>query len=407
MFVARLFDAVTDPIIGHYSDRGQANKGSRKPMIFLGGILLLPCSYFLFAPPVEVDATYFTFWYMAFYVASTMINIPYLAWANEFTVESRDKTLVFSLMALMGQGGGFIFYLLPLLPYFATTDITPEVMKVAVIVGVCLLVPGLLLALKRVPSGSRLVKPSAKSEAAKSNITALQHIQSVVVDFYYNKPFLLYVSAFMFLGIGVGMWFGMFFIFVDAYLKLGSVFAQISLWGMVCSALAIPVWYRLSLWLGKRLAWIAGMAILILVFFCTGFLEPGDSGYNALLLLNMLMFFGAGSMSVIALPMLCDVIDYGRLKDRVERSALYFSVYTLMTKMQIALGGALGMWIVSGFGFDVHASSHSGLPLLGLKISVSWGPVLFVLLAILFIMLMPLNEYRIGVVRRRLAVREK
>ena len=76
MLVARIFDAVTDPLIGYYSDRLRARTGTRKPLILLGGLLVIPCSYFLFVPPEGVGASYFTFWYMAFYLAMTIFIIP-------------------------------------------------------------------------------------------------------------------------------------------------------------------------------------------------------------------------------------------------------------------------------------------------------------------------------------------
>ena len=111
-------------------------------------------------------------------------------------------------------------------------------------------------------------------------------------------------------------------------------------------------------------------------------------------------------MGIIASPMLCDVIDYGRLKDGVERNALYFSIHALMTKVQVAIGGALGFAIIGWFGFDMQALEHSEWSLIGLWISVSWTPTGFVLLAMVFIAIMPLNENRMEIIRRRLDKRE-
>ena len=153
MLVARLFDAVSDPLIGFCSDRQRVKTGTRKPFILCGAVALAPCSYFLFVPPEGVSIAYFSFWYMAFYLALTFFFIPYMAWANEFTETSKDKTRVFSLISVVGQGSGAIFYVLPLLPYFATTDVTPEVLYVSVFLGVGFLIPGLFIALKVVPDG--------------------------------------------------------------------------------------------------------------------------------------------------------------------------------------------------------------------------------------------------------------
>jgi Na+/melibiose symporter-like transporter len=222
-----------------------------------------------------------------------------------------------------------------------------------------------------------------------------------------NKPFVLFVMTFMCLGVGSGMWFGMFFIYVDAYLKLGEEYAQISLWGMGCGVLAVPVWYRLTLLLGKRKAWLTGMTILMAVYLCASLLSPEGTGFYELFALNVVMVFGMGSMAVIAGPMLCDAIDYGRLKDHAERNAVYFSIFSLLTKMQMAIGGALGMGIAGWFGFDVLASEQTTSGLLGLHIGVAWLPAFCVVMAMVFIGLMPLNEARMVVIRKRLAARER
>ncbi|MDA9096178.1 MFS transporter [Porticoccaceae bacterium] len=50
LLIARIFDAVTDPAIGYFSDRYYARTGSRRPFVVSGLLLLIPCAYFLFIP---------------------------------------------------------------------------------------------------------------------------------------------------------------------------------------------------------------------------------------------------------------------------------------------------------------------------------------------------------------------
>ena len=57
LVIARLFDAVTDPMVGYFSDCYQQRYGSRKPIMIVGGVLFTISAYFLYVPPVEVTVT--------------------------------------------------------------------------------------------------------------------------------------------------------------------------------------------------------------------------------------------------------------------------------------------------------------------------------------------------------------
>ena len=105
--------------------------------------------------------------------------------------------------------------------------------------------------------------------------------------------------------------------------------------------------------------------------------------------------------------MLCDVIDYGCLKDGAERSAVYFTFLGIMTKVQLAIGSALGFMLVGWFGFDMQAIEQTDWSIVGLRLSVAWVPMFFVVAAMILIVKMPLTEDRIKIVRRKLKMRDE
>ena len=91
LLIARLFDAISDPMIGFLSDRFYARSGSRKQFVVCGGVLLILACYFLYVPPVDVSSVYFLGWFLAFYFAFTMFEIPHLAWASDLVSDSQGK----------------------------------------------------------------------------------------------------------------------------------------------------------------------------------------------------------------------------------------------------------------------------------------------------------------------------
>ena len=62
VLLSRLFDAISDPLVGYYSDVCYAKYGTRKPFMIAGGVVLSLAGYLLYIPPDDVSIGYFTIW---------------------------------------------------------------------------------------------------------------------------------------------------------------------------------------------------------------------------------------------------------------------------------------------------------------------------------------------------------
>ena len=116
LLFARLFDAVSDPVVGYFSDRYYRRTGTYKPFIFVGGVLFVVSSYYLYAPPDEVGITYFTLWFLAFYATWTVFEIPHISWASQLATTSTAKANIYSFRTSAIYAGLLLFYAIPLLP---------------------------------------------------------------------------------------------------------------------------------------------------------------------------------------------------------------------------------------------------------------------------------------------------
>ena len=401
LLVGRLFDAVTDPLIGYLSDRNRVVAGSRKPFVLVGGLAMLPCCYFLYTPPASADVLYFAVWFMVFYLAHTVLVIPHLAWASEITSDPENRSAVFSWFYVMSQLGAMLFYCIPFLPIFASSEITPETMRVSLLLGVIVMLPSLYLSLKYAPVGRALRANKITPKRALRNRVAL-----LLAALAGNRPFLIYMLSVLFKGLGLGIWGGLVFIYVDAYLGLGAQFSQMALLGIVASITVTPLFYRLSATFGKKRIWMFSAVSLLCGMVYTGLLRPGEARLVEILILQAFVVLGSVGYAIIAPAVLSDVIDYGQLKDPVERSAIYFSVQAFLAKAQGAVGVGLGLAVAGWFGFDVTTENQSESGTFGILLAAAWLPAAIFLLALFFIQLMPLDERRNAIVRRRLDKRQ-
>ena len=80
LFGVRLFDAVTDPIMGTLSDRTRSRFGRRRPYIMLGSLFIAIALFFLFNPPAvsaRWNTIWFAFWIYALFLFWTLVTVPY------------------------------------------------------------------------------------------------------------------------------------------------------------------------------------------------------------------------------------------------------------------------------------------------------------------------------------------
>ena len=92
LFISRLTDVITDPLVGFFSDRFESRYGKRKPFLFFGSIVLATSFYALIHP----SQTYTELWLLVFsllvYLGWSILSIPYLAWSAEITSVYHEKT---------------------------------------------------------------------------------------------------------------------------------------------------------------------------------------------------------------------------------------------------------------------------------------------------------------------------
>jgi glycoside/pentoside/hexuronide:cation symporter, GPH family len=406
LLIARLFDAITDPVIGYCADHYYSRCGNRKPFIIIGAVLFIISSWFLYVPLgfdpeqgyTRVSVGYFLGWFLAFYLAYTLFEIPHMAWGSELAGDSQSKNTVYGIRSFFLFLGSLLFFAMPLLPWFETNEFTPQTLKWSVLVAGALMLPMLYLCIKHVPNRSVL----SLTDSHHGRLSPKESPRVVLRAIFGNKPLMILTGAHICTGFGSGMWFTLLFIFVDAYLDLGQHFALVFVISFALSLVALRLWFVLAKRWGKQITWMAGMVLVVFGTIGTGLLSPETTGRFELLLCMTLALGGYGAFNIMVTSLLSDIVDYGTWKFGNDRAATYFSLYTFINKTVGALGGALGLAVAGWAGFDLTATSHSDAAIAGLRLGVAWIPVAFIVLSIVFIAQIPITARRHAIIHRRL-----
>ena len=185
ILIARLCDAFSDPIVGYLSDRHVQNGGGRKIFVIIGGAFLILSSWFLYVPYAgeprydeisvstisDVSSLYFFFWLLTFYISYTLFEIPHLAWGSRLGSSSVDNTKIFSFRALFVILGSLLFFSVPLMPVFDTSEITPQTLRWSVLIAGTLMIPSMFLCVSFVSDVG--IQDSEKSSFLQTNAQGL------------------------------------------------------------------------------------------------------------------------------------------------------------------------------------------------------------------------------------------
>ena len=420
LLVGRIVDAVTDPAVGFLSDRAYARTGNRAQFVVIGAILLVISGYFLYVPTSilgfdafdtsaedgtsKVSGTYFLFWLVVTYCAWTLFEIPHLAWGGELAHSSNDKTRLYSFRAMVATLGGLLFFAIPYLPFFETREITPQTLQLTIITAAFLMLPLLYMSIKYTPKPNAPV--SSQKEPQTDNRKSTTKLASTLKSMSSNRHFVLFVTSFLFSGLGAGCSAAMAYIFIDSYLGLADKYPMI---GIIVSLVAIPsiaLWYKLCGIFGKKRCWLIGLFINIICLSGYSQLAPESSPFIPLLILATIMAVASPALSVAPLSLLSDIIDYGTLTSGKNQAGSYFSALTFLAKTNAAIGTTAGLGIAGWYGFDASATVHSTESILGLQLSVIYLPIALMVAATAVVFFIPMNEEQHRKIRQELDIRE-
>ena len=393
-FLARIFDAITDPIIGYLSDKTRAMGISRKWWVVIGGVNLVVCAYFLYIPPRDVSVKYFMFWSLAFYLAWTIFDVSHYAWGSELTREPGERIRIFTIRGSMVYVGAICFYVLPILPIFDSTEFTPETLKYAVGLAGIYMLPALYAAVRHVPNGEFI--PDRHKE------TVLVQLKMI----FSNKPFVTYVVIYMLTGISGGIWISLTFVVFDSYYGIGRNIAMMYFLGSIVGMCGLPFWLKLSNKVGKKISWRIAQYINIVCFSVPLFVAPGEHAFIPLLISTIGIFFSEGCRQGVLPSLLADIIDYGTWKFGADRAATYFALNTLMQKISIGVGAGAGLMILSLLGFDpTNTEIGDENARFAMQIAFCLLPMAMLLISLGFLTKVRITARHSSIIRRRLDAR--
>ena len=413
----RIFDAITDPIMGFISDNTRSRFGRRRPYIFAGAILS-GVFFALLWQLYEENGVMYNFWYflifsLIYLVGNTIFSTPLIGLGYEMTSDYNERTRLMAFSQTVGQIAWMI------VPWFWVLIADPDlfetqavgVRQLSLIVGSICIVLGVLPAF--FCKGLDASHMGGRKELSLSSLfTNLKDLFDGIVQVSKNKPFVKLCGATFLVFNGFQMVASFSFFIIVFYMFNGDYglagnwpawFSTIS--AMVTAFLIIPVISWMANKVGKRKAFIISTAISILGY---GLKWWGFDPSNPWLIFMPipLMAFGIGGLFTLMMSMTADVCDLDELENGMPRKEGTFgAIYWWMVKLGQGLALVLGGLVLKAVGFDQNLAQQTAETMTNLRLADIIIPAVTAGLAILVMWNYNLTEERSREIKEELEER--
>ena len=353
LLVARVTEALDDPLIGWWSDRTHTRWGRRIPFVLLATPFYALFAALLWTPPEPresaLNAAYLFIVLEAFYLFSTLSGGPFESLLPEIAPRSQDRVSIVTWQVFFGTLGAFVALVvsgiivdtmgframgitMAILAFisryvglagawrYARRDVEPARIDFLAAVRACL-----------ANDQFRAFLPTfILFNMAISMLTAALPYWTQVVLLGGHRPEILRLEH----GHEVTLQLG----FVELGLGVGMVVGILTGMAILVVLTSLPLVYQLSIWRGK--AWVYSAAMLFASFYLPWLAFMGFiPGMNPLLqAVLMVAIIGLPMTAVYTFPnaIQADIIDYDALRTGQRREAIYYATQATLEKIASA-----------------------------------------------------------------------
>ena len=339
MLVARLFDVVTDPLMGSLADRTQSRWGTYRPWIIFGAVPLgLIFALLLFTPDFGMAGkrVYAYTLYLMMMAVYTMVNVPYGSLLGVMTDDDDEKNQFSSYRMVGAYAMGFITLLsFPYLQKMIGGTEAHQYAVVAAIFGglatIMTLACGLLTKERLKPV--RADKFSFKQFADLFRNRPWIYLTLIGICTNFFNGFRYAVAGYMFTYcLGGDITFNKLIINYTVFMTFGELTCMI--FG------ALSPWFTRKVGSKKKAFMLAAVICLVssVAFF---FIPMRPSSICLMIALVVITSIGIGFYSPLLWSMYSDVADYATEKNGTSSTGLIFSSGTMAQKLGTAVSGSL------------------------------------------------------------------
>lgn len=391
MLLARIFDGVTDLLMGAIVDKTKSKYGKARPWVLwtaplmaLGLILLFAIPESMYGSKAALVYAYISYIFLNC-IVYTANNLPYNALLSRMTLDVQDRTATASMRFVMTQITALVI-----------NAVTANLIGVIGWLG-CAVVFAVIEFIMLIWCFFGCKEHIGENE---EGVVKVEEVPFSVAfpALLKNKYFYLQALLFLVLYIGVVAGGSSTYYFCNVVLGNLGVITLTSIATTIPAMIMNFINPRLVMKFGKRKVMICASAISII-----GSIVVGAAGANIPVVMIGLVIKGIGMGPVMSgiFALTADVVDYGEWKTGVRSEGLVNSCTSFGMKVGIGLGSAVGAWILAFGGYDGTAAVQSASAVAAIKFAYGYLGAIISGICLLIILAMNIDKY-IGEIQRDL-----
>lgn len=412
-FITRIWDSITDPIVGVIADRTNTRWGKFRPYLLWLAIPFAVIGVFTFFTPGlgytgKIVYAYIT--YSLMMLVYSGINVPYASLLGVMSPDPKERNTLSAYRMSFAYIGSFLALLLfmPMVNMFSegSKEMADQqyewLMGVVVIAVVCALLFYLCFLFTK-----ERVKPIKEEQ---------NPLKEDLKDLVQNKPWWIPlgagIAALVFNSIRDGdtVYYFKYFVVEENFgnitlLSIPFVLSGLYLAiGQAANIVGVVIAAPVSNWIGKKNTYMGAMALATLLSIIFYWFDKDQLVW--IFIFQILISICAGSIFPLLWSMYADCADYSELKTGNRATGLIFSSSSMSQKFGWALGSAMTGWLLAYYGFQAN-EVQSAESIHGIRMFLSFFPAIGTVLSVFFISLYPLSEKKIKQVTTELEALRK
>jgi len=347
--VSRVWDAISDPLVGYYSDKTQSSLGRRRSWLLLSMLPIAAMFVMVFSPPASLTGAGLVVWMavgvIGFYSAMTLFMVPHLSMGPELSSDYHERSRLYGFRHAAYTVGSIIalisMQLLINAEQVSEAQVRDTAFELSALAGI---VTALLIAVAVVKLKER---PDYQGRVGQTPFGAFK-------DVWGNPHARLVIVVTFIENIGSAV-IALLTLYVCQYVVgTPSLAPLIILTYMIPSSLSVPLWIPLSRRVGKIRLWMFSMMLTGLSFggmFVLPFLDAIEDRTLVIFVLAFFAGLSAGCGGTIAPSVQSDIIDYDEFKTGERKEGSYFAAFNFVQKSATGVMILITGWVLELSGF--------------------------------------------------------